>query len=107
MARTKQTARTSTGGPAPPKSLSSTLEPKTPGVVKIPPSKKLLARSGTTALAGTYTRLAACKDDPHTHVSFSLCGVLLYPQVQLAVVFDMPQRRESYAMQHLQSWGLP
>jgi hypothetical protein len=90
------------GGHAPPKSLSSTLEPKTPSIVlRISPSKKLLAHSGTTALTGN-TRLAACKDDPHTHVSFSLCGALLYPQVQLAVVFNMPQWRKSYAMQYLQ-----
>jgi hypothetical protein len=48
MARTKQIARKCTGGPAPPRSISSMLQPKTSGVVvRIPPSKKLLACSGT------------------------------------------------------------
>jgi aromatic ring-opening dioxygenase LigB subunit len=74
------------------------LQPKTSGVVvRIPPSKKLLACSGTSHTA--VTRLAARKDDPHAHVSFSPHEVLLYSQ--LAVVFDMPQRRGSYTVQQL------
>jgi hypothetical protein len=74
------------------------LQPKTSSVVvRIPPSKKLLARSGTSHTAVTW--LAAHKDDPHAYVSFLPHEVLLYSQ--LAVVFDMPQRRESYTVQQL------
>jgi hypothetical protein len=74
------------------------LQPKTSSViVRIPPSKKLLACSGTSHTMVTW--LAARKDDPHAHVSFSPHEVLLYSQ--LAVVFNMPQWRGSYTVQQL------
>jgi hypothetical protein len=82
MARTKQTARRSTGGPAPLKSLSLELEPTIPGpdvtVATIPPSKLLV--SGVTATRSTTassrnTRLVASRDDGHAHVSFSLASL--------------------------------
>ena len=67
MARTKQTARRSTGGPAPAKSLLLALAPS--AAATTPPSKRVLTRSGTAPTRNT--QLAACKDDPHAHVSFS------------------------------------
>ncbi|KAF8230196.1 hypothetical protein L208DRAFT_1477241 [Tricholoma matsutake] len=76
MARTKQTARRSTGGPAPHTSLSLNLEPATPGAIVV--TKNPPKRSGATTTRSTTASSRNTSRHVHSHI-------------HLAVVFDLPQ----------------
>jgi hypothetical protein len=74
MPRTKQTAKRSTGGPAPLQSLSLVLEPTTPGNVTVAtlpaPVPASIPLSGATATRSTTaSRRKTRVVDEHAHVS--------------------------------------